>query len=1175
VLFVLHNTPQPDPQLPGVTVYPLETDPGTARFDITLEFWDTPEGLHSRFEYSTDLFEAATIARMEGHFLTLIEAIVTNPNLQLSQLPLLTAEEHRCLLEEWNATASHDPVDQCLHHVFEAQARRTPHAVALVCGDESLTYHELNRRANQVAHFLLASGIGSETLVGLCIERSLAMVIGLLGILKAGAAYLPLDPSYPEERIAFILADARPPVVLTQEAHLGRLPAGGPQLVCMGADWPRIASYPDDDPGSHASPDNLAYLLYTSGTTGNPKGVLGLHCATFNALDWMWRTFPFGDDEVCCQKTSINFGDSIQEWLGPLLHGVRMVLIPDAVLKDVPRLVQTLALHRVTRLILVPTLLRTLLNLYADLSARLPNLRLWFAGGEALSSDLWQRFRDCLPQRRLINLYGASEASDDTTWYDTGEAPSVLPAVPIGRPIANTQLYVLDPYLQPVPIGVSGELYVGGAGLTRGYLHNPVLTAAGFLPDPFSHLSGARLYRTGDVVHYRADGNVEYLGRLDHQVKLRGVRIELEEIEAALRLHAAVRDAVVVVREDVPGDPRLIAYIIPTRTPEPTITELRRFLQKKLPPALVPTAFVMLETVPLTASGKADRRALPDPTVLRPSLDNLYVAPHTPVERQLAALWCQLFGLEQVGIHDDFFELGGHSLLAMQLLARLRDTLGLEVSLRNFFEAPTVAGMAALMTAALGSQQTGHVSAIRPIPRQGISPASIAQEHFWFFDQLLPGVPLFNIPCVVRLRGELRIEVLERCLHELVSRHEALRTTFATVDEQLVQCLAPALQLPLSVWDLRAVPEFEREREAQRLLQEESQRPFNLTHGPLLRGCLLRLGEQEYFLLLALHHIICDGWSLGVLLRELAVLYKAFTVHALSPLAALPIQYIDFAHWQRHWRDDPALEAQLAYWQAQLQDPLPTLALPSDHARGTDVHSGTTRQFFELPGELVDALRARSQQEGCTLFMTCLAAFKILLYAYTGQEDLCVASLVANRTRRETEALIGMLVNTVILRTSLDGNPSCREVLLRVRDTVLAAYANQDLPFEELVRTLEHERRIQRTSLAQVMLIWQKAMALSPADSTTPLRFEVMEESFVPPHLTLTTFDLVLILCEVEQGVRGAWIYKSDLFDDSTISRWLNDFRAVLSCVSTQMEQALVTFRSMWEGRSDVLHNRA
>jgi amino acid adenylation domain-containing protein len=1174
VMCVLHNTPRQALELSGLTVHRLEIDPGTARFDLTLDFWETPEGLYGRFEYSTDLFDATTITRMAGHLQTLLEGSVADPQQRLSQLPLLTADERQCVLMEWNTTTAPYPADKCLQSIFEAQVTRTPDAIAVVCGDETLTYRALNRRANQVAHYLRALGVGPEMLVGVCIERSLAMVVGLLGVLKAGAAYVPLDPTYPPERLAFMLEDAQPCVVLTQEHLVASLPAHAAQLVCLDAHWPTIVQYRDDDPVSGAIAENAAYLLYTSGSTGSPKGVLGTHRATLNVLNWLWQTYPFARHDVCCQQISLNFTDSIQELFGPLLQGIRTVLIPDTVLKDLPRFVQTLARHGVTRLLSVPSLLRTLLDTYGALQDQLPNLQLWFTGGEALSSDLWRRFREYLPHSRLINLYGASEVSADTAWYDTSLAPNALVCVPIGRPIANTQVYVLDSHLQPVPIGIPGALYIGGASLTRGYLNRPALTAEHFIPHPFSHEPGARLYKTGDIVRSRRDGNLEYLGRLDYQVKLRGIRIELGEIEAVLAQHPTVRETAVIAQEDVPGEPRLVAFVVPAQEPGSPIRELRHFLAKRLPAAMVPATFVRLASLPLTPSGKIQRQTLAALSPFSPTLEDVYVAPRTPTEQQVAAICCCLMGLERVGIHDNFFELGGHSLLAMQLLSRVRDATHVEVSLFSFFETPTVAGMAAIIDMTSPTEQRLPSTVIVPVPREGALPASVAQEHFWLFDQILPGLPLFNIPYTVHLHGVLNIEILEQSFNEIIRRHEALRTTFATVNGQLVQVIAPTLRMPLTVRDLRVLPVTEREGAAQRLVQEESRRPFDLPQGPLLRGYLLRLGEQQHRLFVMLHHIISDGWSLGVLMHELAILYDAFAAGVPSPLPALPIQYPDFAAWQRQWQHHAVMQAQLTYWKAQLHDPLPVLALPTDRPRKTGMALRTALQPLAFPRVLVEALQGLSQREGCTLFMTSLAAFKILLYGYTGQEDLCVATLVANRAQRETETLIGLFVNTMLLRTDLSGNPTQQEVLQRVRATTLAAYTHQDLPFEELLRTLEHERHLERTSLCQVMIIWQNAMVQPQQSSAQTLRFEAMEQSLVVPDVALTTFDIILTLRAKPQELTGTCLYKTDLFDAATINRMLNDFQDVLTCLSAQPEQVLTTWRSLRRNSVEAQHAR-
>jgi aryl carrier-like protein len=724
---------------------------------------------------------------------------------------------------------------------------------------------------------------------------------------------------------------------------------------------------------------------------------------------------------------------------------------------------------------------------------------------------------------------------------------------------------VLDQHMQPVPIGIPGELYVGGASLTRGYLNRPELTAASFIPNPFSHVLGSRLYKTGDVVRYRSDGNLDYLGRLDNQVKLRGIRIELGEIEAALTQHPAVREAVVSVREDILGESRLVAYVVPTQEPGPPMRELRRFLKTQLPVTMVPAIFVMLGTLPLTPSGKVDRQALPMPGPIRPVLEDLYVAPRTSIEQQVAAVWCHLLGLEQVGIHDNFFELGGHSLLAMQLLARVRDATHVEVSLLSFFEAPTVAGTAVLIETADQTEQSPQVPAIVPIPRDGMLPASVTQEHFWLFEQALPGLPLFNIPYVIRLQGALSVPILEQSFTEVIKRHEALRTTFAVIKGQLVQIVAPAFPMSLTVRDLRALRKVEREGEIQRLVQEESQCCFDLRQGPLLRGCVLWLDEEEYILIMTLHHIICDGWSLEILARELAILYDAFAAGIPSPLHELPIQYADFASWQLQCRHTALMESQLVYWQAQLHEPLPMLELPTDHPRGTALLWRTARQTLELPGALLETLKGLSQQEGSTLFMTCLAAFKMLLYGYTEQEDLRVATLVANRIRPETQELIGLFVNTVILRTNLGGNPTRREVLWRVRTSALEAYAHQDLPFEELLRRHEREHHLHRTSLCQVMVIGHNSMVSPQECASHMLRFEATEQYLVVPNVVLSTFDIILILRERPQELTATLIYKTDLFDVTTVSRMLDDFQYVLACLSAEPEEALATFRSLRE----------
>ena len=793
VLFIFQNMPRYTPALAGLTLTPLEIDPETAKFDLTLDLTETPEGLRGWFEYNSDVFERSTIARLAEHMQTLLAGIIADPAQPLSSLPLLTADERHRLLVEWNTTSPNVLPGACLHQVFETQVVRTPEAVALYCADASLTYHEINSRANRVAHYLRTLGVRREMRVGLYIERSCDMVIGLLGILKTGAAYVPLDPTYPQERLAFMLADAQTSILLTQARLVAGLPERQAQVLCLDTDWPTIAAYSDQNPENWNTADDVAYLLYTSGSTGTPKGVLGVHGAVMNALAWMWQTFPFAQDEVCCQKTSLSFGDCIQEILGPLLQGIPLVLIPDEVRQDPARFVRVLATHRVTRIILVPALLRLLLHASVELAQRLPSLTLWIASGEALSQDLWRRFREDVPHARLINLYGTSEVSDDTTWYDTALLPSADTRIPIGRPITNAQVYVLDRHLQPVPIGVPGELYVGGAGVTRGYLHHPELTAAQFMPHPFSPVPGARLYKTGDLGRYLPDGTIEYRGRLDTQVKVRGCRLELGEIEAVLEQHPDVRQAVVVAREETPDDIRLTAYVVTDQTSRPTLSALQRFLKQRLPPYMVPSAWAWTEALPLTPSGKTDRRALPVPNETWPGLTEVFVAPYTPTEEVLAGIWTTVLGVEEISVSDNFFDLGGHSLSAVQVMSRVRAALQVDLPLHALFAAPTVAGLALVIETAHQGEQTVAVPPLQPCRWEKPVPTSVAQAHLWLFDQILPGTPFFNLPYAMRLLGVLNVAVLEQSCNEMIRRHAALRTTFVITDGQLVQAIAPTL----------------------------------------------------------------------------------------------------------------------------------------------------------------------------------------------------------------------------------------------------------------------------------------------------------------------------------------------------------------------------------------------
>jgi amino acid adenylation domain-containing protein len=1099
---------------------------------------------------------------MLGHLRTLLESIAANPAQRLANLAMLTAAERQQLLVEWNNTSIAYPQgtaysqDTCIHQLFEAQVARTPDAVAVVFEEQALTYQELNLRANKLAHHLQALGVGPEVRVGIYVERSLEMVVGLLGIIKAGGAYVPLDPAYPQERLSFILQDAQVSVLLTQQWLITGLIKHQTQIVCLDADWARIAQESGTNPINKVTPDNLVYVMYTSGSTGIPKGVAVEHQQLCNYLHGVLQrlALPNSASFATVSTLAADLGNTMV--FGALCTGGCLHVLSQERVADSYSIADYFTRHAIDCLKIVPSHLAAL-HAATHPEDILPR-RLLILGGEASRSDWVESLQRLAPDCALLNHYGPTEATVGVLTYRVEEnkrAP-ITSTLPLGRPLANVQIYLLDQHLQPVPIGVQGELYIGGANMARGYLNQPALTAERFIPHLFSTAPGARLYKTGDLARYLPDGNIEFLGRLDNQVKIRGYRIELGEIETTLAHHQAIRQAVVLAREDTSGDRRLVAYCVPHHGCILDIRELRSFLQTQLPNYMVPAAFVVLNALPLTANGKIDRQALPAPDQARPSLFEVFVAPRTPIEELLAGIWASVLKVETVGIHDNFFALGGHSLLAVQVMSRLRKVFQVDVPLRALFDAPTVAGLARHVEEVRQAAQSAPTPPLKVTPREGVVPLTMTQEHLWGIDQLLPGGPFSNMPYAARLIGPLNVTALEQSFNEIIKRHETLRTTFTTIAGQPVQVIVPTLHLPLLMEDLRALPKTKQEAPVQRLIRAEALYPFDLENGPLLRMCLLRLGEQERILLLTMHHIISDGWSWGVLLHELAVLYNAFSQGYPSPLPDLPMQYTDYAHWQRQWLHSEAGKLQLAYWMEQLHDPLPILELPTDRPRPAELSLRTARQSFQLPKELAVALTRLSWQEGATIFMTLVAALKALLYGYTRQEDIRVGTLMANRQHQDTEGMIGLFANLTILRTNLGGNPSLRQVLQRVRTTTLDAYAHQELPFEYLARALVRVRQYERQSLFQVMFAMQNAR-----QHTLELQALTIQSMETQP-IGASACDLAVSVRESPQGLEGLCIYKTALFDAHTITRLLEDYHQILECLTARPELRLATFRA-------------
>lgn len=1139
VIFAFENTPQPL-HFSGLNMKWLDVDLGSSRCDLSLFSTDKGAELSCMWEYSTDLFDSETIAQMMSSYRTLLESILDHPEEKIGYLEIWTEAERQQLVGPGHTEPAGPASAVCMHSLFEAQAEQTPESVAVVSGEQSLTYRELNARANQLAHYLQALGVGPEIPVGVCMDRSADLIVALLGILKAGGAYVPVDPDYPAERLAFMLEDASVPVLLTQERLHETLPTLSAQTVCVD-DWTQFAKANTKNPLSTVGPENLGYVIYTSGSTGRPKGVQVRHETVVHLLAATRNQLGFRAGDIWTVVHSSAFDFSVWEIWGSLLQGGTLVVVPLNIVKSPADFYNLLCRERVTILNQTPSALRQLLAVRRQKAGQ-PNwnVRLIVCGGDALDQELAAELVQLgIP---VWNFYGPTESTVWTTCtLIEGGASDVLTSV--GRPIADLPVYLLDDYLQPVPLGVPGELFIGGAGLARGYLNRPELTAEKFMPNPFNDKPGARLYRTGDLARYRRDGKIEFIGRIDTQVKLRGFRVELGEIESALSEHSSVVQAVVVVREERARDRRLVAYIVAREGNPPAASELRKHLQLSLPDYMVPSAFVLLDEMPLTPNNKVDRRVLPAPDYLAPEPGNRFVAPLTPAEEILVDVWAGVLNLDRVGIHDNFFELGGHSLLATQVMSRIRDVLQVELPLRVLFESPTIAGLAErieqIRQASTGLQAPPLVA----INRDGKLPLSFAQQRLWFLDQLEPGSSFYNISRAFRMHGPLAVAALAKALTEIVKRHESLRTTFGSGNGTPFQLIAACEELPLTAHDLSIVSVDERDARAELLVAEEIRKPFDLSRDLLLRASLLNYGADDHILVLTMHHIAADGWSLEVLFRELTALYEAFGTGGSSPLPVLPIQYADYAAWQRAWLQGVALERLVSYWKTQLAGAPTALELRSDKSRAAAQSFRGAQEKFDLRPDLTNGLKELSRSQNVTLFMTCLAAYQLLLSRFTGQQDFVVGTDVANRNRVETEGLIGFFTNLLPLRAKLSGDLKFTELLRQVKETTLEAYAHQDLPFEKLVEELRPPRDPGRNPLVQVLLVMHNQPGNEFELQNLRLsRFELPLES--------SRFDLVLFLSESEQGLAGFWLYNPDLFEPQTIARLSTNYQKLLERIA-------------------------
>ncbi len=1134
------------PEAGGGPLRVLRKETAEERCDLLLRLVCRGDAPTVELVYDTGRFVAEDVERVAGCLHRLLAAVAEDPERPIDELPLLAPEDERRLLAGAGAAPPAPAPHAVFHRWFEAQADRSPAAPALAFAEEELSYRQLDERASRLARHLRRLGVGPEAPVLLYMDRSLDLVVALLATLKAGGAYVPLAPGQPQKRLAHVLEDLGGPLVLTHSARRDELPAAARRVVCLDAEAAAIAAHPGGRIDVAVAPENLAYVIFTSGSTGRPKGVMVEHRQLLSYLAAAVARLDF-PAAARCATVSTFAADLGNTMVFPALaSGGCLHVVDEETASDPEGLARVFERHAVDCLKIVPSHYQALRQELADGGRLVPRRRLVF-GGEALPPALAREVCAAAGECAVFNHYGPSETTVGvTTWR---VAPAALDprcrTVPLGRPLGGVAAYVLDDLLAPVPEWVAGELYLGGASVSRGYLGAPAATAERFLPDPFGGRPGARLYRTGDKVQRLPGGELVFLGRVDNQVKFHGFRVELDEVRSALNRHPKVRDSVVAVKQDARGRDVLVAYYVARQ--EIDAAELRQLLLEAILEETLPSLFVHLKKLPLTLNGKVNHAALPGVEQAQ-QRRRAYAPPRTPAEELMAQIWSDVLGLERLGREDNFFDLGGHSLLATQLVARVRQAFALELPLRALFETANLGEFTADVERLLAAAPPPAV--IGRVPRHRELPLSFAQERLWFMDQLAPGNAAYNVHAAFHLAGPLDAAALARALGRVVARHESLRTSFATVEGRGVQVIAPAAAAPLPRVDLRGLPSARREAEARRLAVAESWRLFDLGRGPLLRALLAQLDLREHVLSLTVHHIAADGWSLGILMRELSHLYAPSTTGEARPLRELPVQYADYAVWQREWLRGETLERQLAYWRARLAG-MHDLELPTDRPRPAAPGFAGANHPFRLSAELSAALRGLGRRHRATLFMTLLAAFDVLLSRLTGLEDVVVGTDVAMRERLETEGLIGFFVNNLVLRADLSGDPTFAELLARVRETTLGAYANQEMPLERLVKELRPKRELGQTPLFQVLFAQQSARPPGwalPGIAATPLAGDKVTAKF----------DLAYFFRESDEGqIVGRWNYRQDLFEEATIATLARHFEKLLGSICADPEAHL------------------
>jgi len=1146
VMLVLRNTPESSAlRLGEVELFAEEIQSGVSKFDITFFISETANGLQGTVEYATDLYRESTIVRMLGHFKELLSSIVKNPQQKIGKLPMLTKAEEQQLLVEFNNTKIDYPKDKTIVDLFEEQAERTPQATAVVFENEQLSYQQLNEKANQLAHYLRSLGVKEETLVPLCMERGLDMMTAMLGILKAGAAYVPIDADFPADRISYMLEDTGASIVITSKESRSKLPASaGVEIIELDGDWLTVNSkqstenyqLPTTNYQQTIQPHHAAYVIYTSGSTGQPKGVIIEHRHLVDYIFGLNNKVQINECKSFALVSTIatDLGNTVI--YASLLSGGALHLFSKEATTNVEKLHEYFAKHKIDCLKIVPSHWKALCT---EDELLLPAKLLVF-GGEALPSEVAANIQAMGSSCRVVNHYGPTETTIGKLLHLIEPGKTYGATIPIGKPFSNTTVYVLSRDMELSPVGVPGQLFIAGDGVARGYFNKPEITKEKFIADPF--IKQGLMYGTGDLVKYLADGNIEFIGRVDDQVKIRGYRIELGEIETVLNHCQEVRQAVVLAREDKHGNKRLVSYIVPEGYYEKE--EIIAYLKDKLPEYMVPALLVEMEVLPLTANGKVDRKALPDPDAGE-LLKDQYIGPRNETEQKLAAIWQDVLEVEQVGVYDDFFELGGHSLLAVRLISAIRKEFAVEMPIGEVFDHPTIALLAAQLAKPSDTKVLPTIEVTKSRPER--IPLSFSQERLWFIDQL-EGSVQYHVPAVLRLKGSLNREALAHSLETIVDRHEVLRTVFLQEEGKAYQEIKPA-----GKWDLISVDgvDYAHDNDSlQKYLKQIISEPFDLTRDYMLRAHLINLGEEEHILTITLHHIASDGWSRSILVKEVVELYEAYTKNREPKLTPLPVQYADYALWQRKHVQGDVLNEKLDYWKNKLQDVAP-LQLPTDYVRPAVLSNrGASKDFF-IDKKLSTQLQLLSQQKGTTLFMTLLAAFKVLLHRYSGQQDICVGSPIAGRPQSEVEQLIGFFINTLALRTEVNSDALFTKLLQKVRETTMEAYDHQDIPFEKVVEAVVKERDLSRSPLTQVQFVLDNAPEIEDIQLGNLLLSQQEYEH------TVSKLDITFFIKDTVTGLQGSVEYATDLYTESTITRMLIHFEELLSSIVQSPQQKI------------------